>query len=192
MPNLPQEYFRAYQPAFDGAAAVHGGGFQLKLMDETTILRGDGSWPWTAWVEGDDILVRGIATAFGGDDDSEDDGSTASGVNTKGNPGLLGCALPMRDDALHALRGSPIPRMPFGLHPDGVPNPEGAHVVVIFNGGVTQGPFPVIDLGPAKSTGHVLDLTVAAARLWDLHATADNFEARVTYRILGGAKYIQL
>ncbi len=191
MPALPQKDIRPHRPAarFD-AEAARSPRFQIIQMDEPILLKGDGSWPWTAWVEGDDILVRGVATAFGGDNDPEDDGSTASGVNTKGNPGLLGCALPMRDDALHALRGSPIPRMPFGLHPDGTNNPEGAHVTVVFEGGVVHGPFPVIDLGPAKSTGHVLDLTVAAARFWESNATANNFEARVTYRILGAARYI--
>ena len=160
-------------------------------MKEATSLRGDGSWPWTAWVDGEDILVEGISTAFGGDDDSEDGGSTASGFNTKGHPGLFACALPMRDDDLEALRGSPIPRMPFGLHADGTRNPEGAWVAVVFDG-VDNAPavLPVIDLGPGKRTGHVIDLTVAAARLRDAGATADNFEARVTYRIIGGARYL--
>ena len=97
-------------------------------MNEANLLRGDGSWPWTATVDGDDILVQGLATAFGGDDDPQDDGSTASGFNTKGHAGLMACSLPMRDDNMEALRGSPIPRMPFGLNADGTRNPRGAWV----------------------------------------------------------------
>jgi hypothetical protein len=161
-------------------------------MNEATLLRGDGTWPWTATVDGDDIVVQGIATAFGGDDDSQDDGSTASGFNTKGHSGLMACSLPMRDDKLKALRGSPIPRMPFGLHADGTRNPEGTWVAVTFDR-LNNPPavLPVIDLGPGKRTGHVLDLTVAAARLRDPGATANDFMARVTYRIIGGAKYVK-
>ena len=167
------------------------------------LLNGDGSWPWSAMIEGDDILVEGLATAFGGDDDPEDDGQTASGVSTSDNPEIMACALPMRVDELDALSGSPIPRMPFGLHPDGRRNPLGAWVAVEFIDTAqdsaaappTQGlraPLivPVIDLGPGKRTGHVIDLTVAAARLRASDATADNFEAPVRYRIIGGAKYI--
>ncbi len=159
-------------------------------MNAATLLRGDGSWPWTATVDGDDIVVSGLATAFGGEDDSQDDGGTASGFDTRGHPGLMACSLPMRDDNLEALRGSPIPRMPFGLRADGTRSPRGAWVAVSFDG--ADGPpavLPVIDLGPGKRTGHVLDLTVAAARLRDAGATANNFLARVTYRILGGARY---
>ena len=40
-------------------------------------------------------MPQAAATWFGGDDDPEDNGQTASGVPTKGNPTLLGCALPL-------------------------------------------------------------------------------------------------
>ena len=59
------------------------------------ILKGS-RYPWTASVIGNDIVVTGqIATWFGGANDPQDDGETASGVSTKANPDFFGCALPM-------------------------------------------------------------------------------------------------
>jgi hypothetical protein len=49
---------------------------------------------------------------------------------------------------------------------------------------------PVIDLGPGKRTGNALDLTIAAARQFNPKASATNFEARGSYRILGAAKFL--
>src|SRR5437763_6041987 len=74
---------------------------------------------------GDDLLVpRAAATWFGGDADPGDNGQTASGVPTKGNPTLLGCALPLAGYGLKSLRGAPLPMMAFGLHHDGSPNSQ--------------------------------------------------------------------
>ena len=160
--------------------------FQPTMPEDTsdlTILRGDGSWPWSAHVDGDDILVIGVtATCFGGSDDPLDSGETASGISTRDNPTLKGCALPMcyagRSNALRkALAGSPIPRVPWGTKVEIMSN--GRRLIV-----------PVIDLGPAKRTGDAIDLTVAAARYFDPKATANNFLLRCSYRILGGAKHL--
>lgn len=155
-------------------------------------LHGDGSWPWFAQVDGADIVVRGaIATAFGGDSDRMDSGETASGYNTKGHPNLIAVSLPMNVPGIKELRGSPIPRMPFGIHPDGSDNPDGAHVDVTFmDSGITVRNVPVCDLGPAKATGHALDCSVALARHADPRATANSFTARVDYKIAGAAKYV--
>jgi hypothetical protein len=111
--------------------------------------------------DGDDLLIPlAHATWFGGDSDPEDDGETSSGVLTKGNPSLMGCALPLSGYGVRSLNGSPLPRMPFGLHSNGAPNPSGCWADVAANG-VTLS-LPCIDLGPSLSTRHGIDLTVAA------------------------------
>lgn len=68
-----------------------------------------------------------------------------------------------------ATEGSPIPRLPFGLHSDGTPNPDGTIVTVWaigFPDSILQ--CPLIDDGPGKQATtnpadpHAIDLTVAA------------------------------
>lgn len=151
---------------------------------ELQILRGDGTWPWSAHVDGNDILVIGVrATAFGGSRDPQDNGQTASGVSTRDNPGMRACALPMNytgtSRALKkALGGSPIPKLPWGTK-----------VEIMSNGKKLT--VPVIDLGPAKRTGNAIDLTVAAARYFKSTATATNFEMECSFRILGGARFLK-
>ena len=156
------------------------------MSADLTILRGDGTWPWHAAIDGDDIVVLNArATCFGGSYDPQDNGETASGISTKANPNLQACALPMiysgRDGALlKALGGSPIPKMPWGTK------------VVVTEAATGRGlPVPVIDLGPAKRTGNAIDLTVAAARFFKPAATADLFAMTCHYRIIGGAKYLK-
>lgn len=148
---------------------------------------GDGTWPWTARIDGDDVLVENARmTCFGGSNDPQDSGETASGISTKRNPDLAACSLPMDgrmfaslSKAEHgALDGSPIPRVPWRTL-----------VRVTVNGKSVD--LPVIDLGPGKRTGNALDLTIAAARLFNPAASATNFEARGSYRILGGAKFVK-
>lgn len=146
---------------------------------------GDGTWPWTAKIDGDDVVVDDCRmTCFGGSDDPQDGGETASGISTKDRPDLAACSLPMDgrmfpklSKAEHgALDGSPIPRVPFKT------------MVRVTSKG-KQIEIPVIDLGPGKRTGNALDLTLAAARLFDPKATATNFATRGSYRIIGGAKF---
>lgn len=151
------------------------------LSDEQ-ILRGDGTWPWNAYVSGDDIIVLGArATCFGGANDPQDSGETASGISTKLSPCIRACALPMiytgNNKALRrALGGSPIPKLPWMTK-----------VEVTANGKTIT--VPVIDLGPAKRTGNAIDLTIAAAREFERHASATSFALACSYRILGAAKY---
>ena len=143
-------------------------------------LNGDGTWPWIKMKkDGDDLVIEpGIVTAFGGSDDSMDSGETASGISTKDNPSYIGCALPMRRDSSKALAGSPIPRLPW-------------KTTVIFSSsnGISVN-TKLIDEGPSKWTRHIGDLTVAAARLFDTRATANNFTETLGIRIVGGAKYL--
>lgn len=154
-----------------------------KMDSSLTVLRGDGSWPFSAHVDGNDILVMGVrATCFGGSNDPEDNGETASGISTKHNPTLKACALPMiytgnSKALLKALGGSPIPKLPWKTMVEVMANSK--RLIV-----------PVIDLGPAKRTGNALDLTIAAARYFDGSATATSFELECSYRIIGGAKYL--
>jgi hypothetical protein len=71
------------------------------------LLRGDGSFKFTADIVGDDIAVSNVvSTWFGGPDDPSDSGRTASGISTRDNPGLLGCALPMDGFNNAATNGS--------------------------------------------------------------------------------------
>ena len=149
------------------------------------------------WMDGDDMMVQGTATAFGGDNDAMDSGETASGYNTKGHPELLGVALPMRNNTLHSkgrgyvLAGSPIPKMPYGILPSGKINQNGTFVDVTFPNGVTIPKIPVIDLGPAAWTKDAIDLSVALARKYKPKATANNFGSGIVYRIRGAAKYLK-
>jgi hypothetical protein len=153
---------------------------------DLTILRGDGTWPWSAHIDGNDIIVLNArATCFGGDSDPQDNGETASGVNTKANPTLKACALPRiyvgkNKALLKALGGSPIPSIPFQIKVE-VTDPATGKTLTV----------PFIDIGPAKWTGNALDLTIAAARYFNPKATANRFELLCSYRIIGGAKYLK-
>lgn len=134
-------------------------------------------------VDGNDLVVRDTrATCFGGSNDPQDSGETASGISTKDNPGIKACSLPMNYTGSHrptrdALFGSPLPRLPWKTK---------VHVTCEGHTYI----LPVIDLGPAKYTGNGIDLTVAAAMDIDPAATARNFSRRVTYRIPGGAAFL--
>lgn len=146
------------------------------------ILAGDGNWAFMAEIEGEDIVVSGVrATCFGGSNDKMDSGETASGISTK-LTGTMGCALPRcytgsSSAQKKALGGSPIPaKLPFGT------------MVEVTSDGETI-TVPFIDVGPARWTKNGLDLSIAAARKFNPKATANNFEAIINYRIIGGAKY---
>jgi hypothetical protein len=95
-----------------------------------------------------DILIVGTASWFGGDNDPDDDGQTASGLVTKGNPTLMGCALPIPTCA--ATAGSPLPKLPY----------LSTFVEVMANGKTIT--VPLIDVGPALDQNRPIDLTVAA------------------------------
>ena len=143
-------------------------------MEKSQILKGDGSFPFTAQVDGDDIVVRGVqATWFGGANDPQDNGETASGVNTKKRPFALGCALPLN---YGPCAGSPIPKVPWGTKVEITHVATGDKLTV-----------PVIDLGPSRGTGHAIDLTVAVFQQFAPLATG---KIVVDYRVLGAARQL--
>ena len=151
-------------------------------------------WKLRVGVDHPDIVVANTkATWFGGSNDPMDSGETASGYPTKGHPNLMGCSLPMRYEGRHkatrvALGGSPMPRMPFGIYSNGRPNKAGAWVRVTNNDTGNTIVVPVIDLGPARWTGKGIDLTIAAFKA--LGGSLRQGVMDVSYRVLGGAKYV--
>ncbi|MBP7949028.1 MAG: hypothetical protein KA004_05185 [Verrucomicrobiales bacterium] len=150
---------------------------------ERRTFAGDGTWPFCVILDGDDAVlmpVRGrqmLATWFGGDNDPDDSGETASGVRTRGNPSIMGCALPMQISngrQVSKCAGSPIVNIPWRT------------MVTVTAGGVTL-KVPLIDVGPAKRTADSLDLTQAAFKKF---APLRQGEFKVdSVRIHGGAKY---
>lgn len=149
-------------------------------------------WSFSVVVLGDDLLVENTtATWFGGDNDPMDNGETASGCPTKGKPGLLGCSLPMNYQGKSlstrkAVGGSPIPMLPWGLKPNGMPKAGGTNVIVTRGGNSIT--VPLIDIGPARRTRDGIDLTVAAFLALGGHRKQGVIP--VSYRILGGAKFL--
>jgi hypothetical protein len=169
-------------------------------MNEERVLIGDGSWPFKAYVIGEDIVVKDtLITCFGGIGagvifDPDDSGNTASGRNTKREE-IAGVALPLDtrgrdvDAGTHkALDGSPIPWLPWFIE-----------VEVTVGDIIYTPPDGLVDVGPNKrvstpSRPKALDLTVWAARHFNHNLTprqlARNFEVRGHYRIIGGAAYV--
>lgn len=144
----------------------------LGMKEESKVLKGDGTWGFVAIVDGDDLVVRGAqATWFGGANDPQDFGETASGINTKRRPEVQGCAIPM---SFGPCKGSPLPRVPWGTKVEVVHLKSGKMISV-----------PVIDLGPAHGTGHALDLTPAAFKQF---APLSDGKVVVDFRVLGAAK----
>lgn len=163
-------------------ATLPAGGVRLGGMRR---LRGDGNWPHLrVYVHGEDLIITAATvTAFGGADDAVDGrfaGATASGkVNTVKQPGFIGCALPMRRDSSVNLAGSPIPRIPW-MTPVEFEDTLTGRVLTAR----------LIDEGPARWTKKGADLTVAAARVFNPQATANNFLRVMNVRIPGGARYV--
>lgn len=149
--------------------------------------------PWTAEIDGDDLVVHSIrATCFGGAHDSGDDGETESGVlNNGSNTKLMGIALPIRS-VERATKLSPLafkgPHIPWKTEvrvwreADGE---ESAILCVLIDNGPDVGEYPT----------HALDLNPNVVMRFDPGANpltvADEWSgAGFSYRILGGAKYI--
>lgn len=153
------------------------------LLNGTPIKTATAGWEFmNAMIVGDDIVIeKAVVTAFGGANDKMDSGETASGLSTKDNPTVLGCALPMRRDTSSVLRGSPIPKLPWFI---------AVHFIDPVTGRSVE--TRLIDEGPAKWTKHAGDLSVAAAKVFDSHATANRANIPpLTIRIMGGAKYVK-
>lgn len=151
-------------------------------------------WSFSVIVEGNDLVVKNTtATWFGGDNDPHDNGETASGVRTKGNPAILGCSLPMDYQGKHkptvkAVGGSPIPMLPYGVFANGKERPGGTRVIV--TSGSASITVPLIDIGPAKWARDGIDLTIAAFKLL-AGGSIKRGVIPVSYRILGGARFVK-
>jgi len=148
---------------------------------EPRILRGDGSFPFTAEVVDNDIVVRNVsATWFGGPNDASDNGQTASGVSTVDNPNLMGCALPMDGFNHPKTDGSPIPRLPW-------------NTMVRVTNRDTEGEIslPLIDLGPSKfAPSHAaIDLTESAFQSLGVDPTVGVM--KVDFTVVGGASFVK-
>ena len=145
-------------------------------MKDGTIITKPG-YNFSVTVDGDDLVViNGRATAFGGYSDDGDSGQIASGMPTRHTPEPFGCALPFLP-SVNSTSNSPFPLLPWGT------------VVEVTCGSVVFY-CPLIDNGPVKNTGNLVDLCVRCARLIDPKATANSFEATVSIRVLRGATFL--
>ncbi len=148
-------------------------------------------WSFSVIVLGEDLLVENTtATWFGGDKDPMDDGRTASGIMTKGNPGLLGCSLPMNYQGpdkrtRRNCGGSPIPMLPYYYRGNKV---RAGGTSVVVTSGQKSLTLPLIDIGPARWAKDGIDLTPAAFSA--LGGNRKKGIIPVSYRIIGGAKYL--
>jgi hypothetical protein len=150
--------------------------------------------PWTASIDGADLVVRNVmATCFGGKYDKGDDGRTESGVLNDGSNDIPQCALPIRSTEA-ATRDSPLafkgPHIPWGtkvrvwLEVNGE-HPETDLVCELTDNGpdISQFPTHALDLNPPAA----LHFSPCAdpktlANSWSMHG--------MSYRILGGAKWV--
>ena len=142
-------------------------------------------WAFTVGTDGPDLLLENVrATCWGGFVDPQDNGETSSGMSTRHRPEPFGVALPVLPNVA-STAGSPLPLLPWGT------------VVKVMwkatstNPGSAEFYAPLIDNGPARSTGNAIDLTPRCARLIDPKATASDFEAVVSFRVLGGAAFVK-
>jgi hypothetical protein len=135
-------------------------------------------WSFSIRVDGDDLVCDDTTcTWFGGCDDPLDNGQTASGVPTCGNPMLLGCALPVVGHH-PSTKGSPLafsPRIPWHTQVEVTYKKTGKTITV-----------PLLDNGPAKWAKDGIDLTQAAFKLF---APLKTGVIQVSFRVKGAAKY---
>jgi hypothetical protein len=149
--------------------------------------------PWTAEIDGDDLVIRNVTvTCFGGGFDKGDDGKTESGVlNDGSDPHLLGCALPIRSVEA-ATRISPLafkgPHIPWGTPVRFWRDSEGEATAIELK---------LIDNGPNDLVcpTHAGDMTVWAAHhfkpLMRIQDLANDWEGSgFSIRIVGGAKWV--
>jgi hypothetical protein len=147
--------------------------------------------PWTAEIDGNDLVVRNIkATCFGGKYDAGDNGLTESGVRNDGSNQILQCALPIRNTEA-ATKSSPLafngPHIPWQT------------TVLVWRGDDVKNTVVCVltDNGPdvSRYPTHALDLNpLAALRFspdYDPRQIANEWSMDgMSYRIIGGAKWI--
>jgi hypothetical protein len=96
-----------------------------------------------------DIHVSGHASWFGGPNDPDDNGETASGVDNS-KMGVMGCALPMamsNGKPVAGCKGSPLPNLPYKT------------TMVKVTCGDKSVTVPLIDVGPDLVEDRPIDLT---------------------------------
>jgi hypothetical protein len=131
-------------------------------------------------IEGNDVWVRNVkASWFGGPNDPTDSGETASGVNTRENPDILGCALPMAGFHHPATNASPIPRLPWFTQ---------VRVTNTGNGKSVQ--VPLIDLGPSLEAPSHAAIDLTEMTFVQLGGKPSAGIMGVTFSIVGGARYM--
>lgn len=147
--------------------------------------------PWTAEIDGADLVVRDvIATCFGGEYDKGDNGQTESGIPNRTNPAFL-CALPIRSIEA-ATRNSPLafkgPHIPWRTVVKvwrSSQDEETAIQCILADNGPDVSRFPThaLDLNPPAAQHFTPDVIIKTiANLWSMKG--------MSYRIIGGAKYI--
>lgn len=143
-------------------------------------------WNFRVEIDGDDLVVENAtATWFGGNNDPHDNGLTASGIPTRNNPHVMGCALPVcwyskstADSPFITQRKIRKPSIPWRTKVSVESQKTGKIVEVAL-----------IDNGPAKSANDAIDLTVAAFQ--SLGFSLKQGVIKVSFRILGAAKYME-
>ena len=177
------------------SSSTSSSGSSLTSPPNGTVLGRPGI-PWIVLVDGDDLVVRNIlATCFGGEFDSGDDGQTESGVMNDGFPTAdappMGVALPIRSVEA-ATRGSPLAFA--GTH---IPWLTTVKVWREADGESTAIDCLLIDNGPDVLVypSHALDLNPNVALHFspgfDPRKIANDWSgAGFSYRIIGAAKYV--
>ncbi len=173
------------------AVAVRLGVLPLPVPEPLTKL--PSLLPWTAEIDGEDLVMRNVhATCWGGAHDAGDDGKTESGVlNDGSDPNLMGVALPIRSVEA-ATRNSPLAFS--GPH---IPWKTIVRVWRESEGEATAVECTLIDNGPntLKFPTHAMDLTEACAAHFapnvPRHLLANSWDSDgMSARIIGGAKWI--
>lgn len=148
--------------------------------------------PWTAEIDGADLVVRNIkATCFGGAFDTGDDGKTESGIMNDGRyPALMGVALPIRSLEA-ATKDSPLafpgPHLPWfstvmvWREQDGE---ENALATVLIDNGPNVSAYPT----------HALDCNPNVALHFSPMADPKKLANKwsmdgMSYRVIGGARF---
>jgi hypothetical protein len=147
--------------------------------------------PWTAEIDGEDLVVRNIkATCFGGAYDFGDNGMTESGIQNRNNPAFL-CALPIRSveaatrDSPLAFKGPHIPwRTKIKVWRESQGEAYGVICLLADNGpDVSRYPDHALDLNPPAAL--FFDPLVDPRKIANTW-TGDGF----SYRVIGGSNYI--
>lgn len=142
-------------------------------------LTGDGTWPFmTVTVEGEDLIVEGVSSWFGGGRDSEDNSIGASGFNSALHSDYLGLSLPQSGRGIKTMAGCPIPKLPW-FSPARVWSPDTNKTAIVH----------LIDIGPSRATAHAVDLTPAVFEALGLSLEKGLYRVRV--RLLGAAQYVK-